>query len=137
LSWRAGCVFALLVLSGCGGGGGGPARVAVSGRVTLDGRADAEGRVRFAPAKGEAGPVASTAVKGGVYRFTTADGPVEGAHDVVFELIPAEAAAPSTTPSAAAGPKGGGVSPFVTIVREAVVDDTGGTVDFELQSPAR
>jgi hypothetical protein len=126
---------------GCGGGPEGPRRIPMSGRVTLDGRADAEGRVRFAPAQGVSGPVASTAVKGGAYRFTSADGPVAGAHQVVFELMPTDAGggtppdASQTGPKPPPGPKGGGASPFRTLIRDAVVTEDSTTLDFELKSP--
>lgn len=126
-------------VSGCGGGSDGPARVPLSGRVTLDGNTSAEGRVRFAPAKGVSGPVASTAVQHGSYRFTRVDGPAAGAHDVVFELIPPESAAAtrSTTPATNTGPKGGGVSPFVTVIEQAVVNTDSTSLDFDLRSPDR
>lgn len=126
---------------GCGGGPKGPTRVPVSGRVTLDGRTDVEGRVHFAPAQGVSGPVASTAVKGGAYRFSSADGPVAGAHQVVFELMPTatSAEAPSNAlpaaPKPPPGPKGGGASPFQTLIRDAVVTSDSSTLDFDLKSP--
>ncbi len=84
--------------------------------------------------------MASTAVKGGAYRFTSADGPVAGAHQVVFELMPSADGAETTSnapsgPKPPPGPKGGGASPFRTLIRDAVVTDGSTTMDFELTSP--
>ena len=125
------CLIALC-LAGCGDAGDGLARLPLSGQVKFDGRSDLSGRIRFAPAKGATGPVASTEVKDGGYQFTRDNGPVAGAHQVVLELAVEDPSAESNP--AASGPKGGWVSPYRTIIRDAVLTEAVTTVNFDLSA---
>ena len=78
--------FALLAasLAGCSSQEG-PARVAVSGRVTLDGQPLASGQIRFLP-QGE-GPAAAAIIHNGVYELPESAGPVPGAQRVEIEAL--------------------------------------------------
>ncbi len=69
--------------------------------MTVNGRTDIVGQIRFHPTKGNEGPIAATVVRNGAYAFTTENGPVVGRQLVVFELmVPADAVAnPVATPT--------------------------------------
>ncbi|NQV29031.1 MAG: hypothetical protein HQ518_32150 [Rhodopirellula sp.] len=78
-----GTVFALMALTAAGcGGGDGLNRVAVSGSVTLDGKAAPHGIIRFVPAPGTEGPVANTMISNGQYNIPRDQGPVPGNYEV-------------------------------------------------------
>ena len=66
--WVALCLLVTTVI-GCGRGG--LQRVIVTGRVTYQGEAIANGEIRFVPTKGTQGPVSGGSIVEGVY---TADG---------------------------------------------------------------
>lgn len=112
---RRSCVWLALgivagVVVGCGEPPPKP-RKALSGKVTVDGRTDFVGQIRFHPTKGNEGPVAATVVRNGSYAFTTENGPVVGRQLVVFELmVPTDAVAtpadslPKPTPAEGEGP---------------------------------
>ncbi|MDA0809747.1 MAG: hypothetical protein O3B68_17255 [Planctomycetota bacterium] len=104
---RIGSVFVLLAVAaaGCGGGGDGLERVAVSGSVTIDGEPVANGVVRFRPAQGTEGPMASTMITGGRYDIPGDQGPVAGEYEVQVQAYedPSAASAP-TTPATPARP---------------------------------
>ena len=68
MRWVALCLLVTTVI-GCGRGG--LQRVIVSGRVTYQGEAIANGEIRFVPTKGTQGPVSGGTIIEGVY---TADG---------------------------------------------------------------
>jgi hypothetical protein len=68
-----GVVLAALAL-GCGDGG----RLAVSGRVTLDGQPLEDGAITFIPVEGNRGPAAGGAIQDGEFQIDAKDGPVLG-----------------------------------------------------------
>jgi hypothetical protein len=72
----------LAVLAGCGGGGKGPPRVAVSGKVTFQGKAVADGQIRFVPKPGTKAPVTVEAIKNGTYDTSPSGGVPVGEHRV-------------------------------------------------------
>jgi hypothetical protein len=75
-------LLAALTVAGCGGGGDGLDRVAVSGSVTLDGKPARHGIIRFIPAPGTEGPVANTTISNGQYNIPQDKGPVAGGYEV-------------------------------------------------------
>ncbi len=77
-------LFAAEMVTGCGGDQG-PARAAVCGSVSLDGRPLASGMIRFIPTGANIGPAAAATITGGVYELPQAAGPVIGAHRVEIE----------------------------------------------------
>ncbi len=97
---RMGSVFVLLAVAaaGCGGRGDGLERVAVSGSVTINGEPVANGVVRFRPAQGTEGPMASTMITDGRYDIPGDQGPVAGEYEVQVQAYedPSAASAPTT-----------------------------------------
>jgi hypothetical protein len=121
-------------LAGCGGSSTGPQRLAVSGAVTIAGQPVAEGSVKFVPSSGTTGPVAAAMIREGRYSLPAAEGPVGGRHEVVIELKPAAAPAPSAT-STNSGPKGGGASN--SVFYQTSVEVTVGTLDLSVEESQR
>lgn len=74
--------LAIIAAAGCRDGSG---RVAVSGKVRVDGQPLASGVIRFVPAHGSAAPVAQAAVENGHYRLDPHHGPFAGPHRVEIE----------------------------------------------------
>ena len=72
-------------LIGCGGSKS-PARVAVHGSVMTTEGFIANGTIRFLPQPGTNGPVATTTVKDGLYRFSADDGPYPGDYKAAVNL---------------------------------------------------
>lgn len=79
------CGLMIVSLTGCGAKAE-PRRVAVRGSVIVDDKLVPEATVRFLPEKGNAGPVATTAVNSGLYNFTNLDGPFPGKYKVSVNL---------------------------------------------------
>ena len=73
------CVLAIVLLVGCGKSSG---RVAFSGVVTHAGQ-PVTGTILLIPMN--KGPVATTSITEGSYRFTSATGPLPGVHEVTIE----------------------------------------------------
>jgi len=73
-------LVAALAATGCGEPGG--SGVAVSGRVTFDGKPVEEGTVTLAPVGDPEAAVVSASIKDGAFRTTRADGPRPGKHRV-------------------------------------------------------
>ena len=67
----------VLLPVGCGGPGG-PARVAVHGKVTVAGQAVPAGSISFVPTDGNTGPAAGGAIEDGQYSIPAQLGPVAG-----------------------------------------------------------
>ena len=79
------CWVVLFLLVGCGESSG---RVALSGNVTVSGT-PLTGEIRFLPdAKG---PMATTEIDNGEYRFTSETGPLPGDYTVIIESVSAAA----------------------------------------------
>jgi hypothetical protein len=74
-----GVALALTVLSGCGGGSSG---VAVSGKVTFNGKPVKEGSISFIPVEGTNGPTAGTSISDGSFSIGREGGPVPGKYRV-------------------------------------------------------
>jgi hypothetical protein len=70
--------------SGCGANQG-PRRVAIEGRIRVDGLPLASGVIRFIPTSATGGPAAVAVVTNGAYSFAADDGPVVGTHRVEIE----------------------------------------------------
>lgn len=70
---------------GCGRGNTGN-RVAVEGKVTLDGTAVEDGAINFVPTAGTKGPSAGGRIQQGQYSLSAADGPVVGNHRVEIRV---------------------------------------------------
>ncbi len=68
---------------GCGDSSG---RVALSGTVTVSG-IPVTGEIRFSPVT--AGPMATTRIENGEYRFTSENGPLPSDYEVIIESVPA------------------------------------------------
>jgi hypothetical protein len=73
-------ILGAVLISGCGGGDG-LERVALSGSVTLNGEPVPNGVVRFAPAAGTEGPMASAMITDGRYQVPRDVGPVAGNYE--------------------------------------------------------
>ncbi len=73
--------LAMVAAGGCGGEKDPYKRVAVSGKVTLDGAPLEAGIITFSPADGS-DPVVSAPVENGSYALTEKDGPQAGLHNV-------------------------------------------------------
>lgn len=71
-------------LLGCGPDG--PTRIALSGKVTQDGKPVAKGAISMVPAAGHRGVAANTAVQQGRYQFTSEDGPGPGPYKVTVQV---------------------------------------------------
>ena len=101
--------FVLLAASvaGCGGGGDQLERVAVSGSVTINGEPVPNGVVRFKPAAGTEGPMASTMITDGQYDIPGDQGPIAGNYEVQVQAYedPNAAAAPASARPAVASDK--------------------------------
>ena len=67
----------LVGLTGCGGSNG-PTRIPLSGKVTQGDQPVKTGAISLAPASGQRGVAANTAIKDGRYQFTREDGPGPG-----------------------------------------------------------
>lgn len=67
-------------LYGCGGSEDGPARVAISGKVSLNGSALAQGTLNFVPVAN--GPACGVNVENGTFSIPQERGPVPGLYDV-------------------------------------------------------
>lgn len=82
LSWLVWpCCLAGLI--GCGGDSG-PKRIALSGKVTQADQPVKQGAISLAPAAGNRGVAANTAIKDGRYQFTSEDGPGPGPYKVTI-----------------------------------------------------
>lgn len=92
----AGFVLLAASATGCGGGDG-LERVAVSGSVTINGEPVPNGVVRFKPAQGTEGPMASTMITDGQYEIPSDQGPVPGNYEVQVHAYEDPSA---TTPTA-------------------------------------
>lgn len=156
---RRSCVWLLLGVVGClvvGCGEPPPKpRKALSGKVTVDGRTDFVGQIRFHPTKGNEGPIAATVVRNGAYAFTTENGPVVGRQHVVFELmVPADAiatpadsspkpatpegvasadAAPDAAPEDAKAPTTLSATAYRSYERDEIIAEQTTTMDFDLK----
>ena len=72
-----------MLLSCCGcAQSNGPVRVAVAGKVTLDGTPIAEGTINLLPASGTKGPTAGAPITDGLYAIAAAKGPCVGRYRV-------------------------------------------------------
>ena len=76
--------FVLVGLAGCGGGDG-PERVVVTGKVTFQGQPLANGEIRFVPTKGTEAPVSGASIAEGAYRADGLGGVPVGTHKVVIQ----------------------------------------------------
>ena len=79
------CGFVLSAVSGCGDSSG---RVAFFGSVTVS-DTPVTGEIRFSPVG--KGPMATTMIENGEYRFTSETGPLPGDYTVIIEAVPAAA----------------------------------------------
>ncbi len=79
------CLAALSIIIGCGGGEG-PERIVVSGKVERGGQPLGNASISYLPADGHQGPAATTGIVDGRYSFTAESGPVAGPHQVVIRL---------------------------------------------------
>lgn len=112
------CVLLLVLFLGCGKSSG---RVAFSGTVTHAGL-QVTGTIRLTPS--EKGPVATTSISGGDYRFTSETGPLPGVHEVTIE-------------TAAQGQKGASAAPVqpLTWTETVTIRVEGGfKTDFALET---
>lgn len=73
-------LLSLVVLAGCGGAASGPARFAVSGSVTYDGKPLPGGAISMEPA--ERGPSASAVIVDGKYTIPASDGIMGGTYTI-------------------------------------------------------
>ena len=87
------CGFVLSAVPGCGNSSG---RVAFSGSVTVSGT-PVTGEIQFLPVV--KGPMATTMIDNGEYRFTSETGPLPGDDTVIIGSVPA-AARKGATPEA-------------------------------------
>jgi hypothetical protein len=78
-------VVLLIAFAGCGDGG--PERVVVAGRVTLNGAPVDNGFIRFFPIKGTAGPMWGAQITDGEYRADGKGGVPVGTHRVEIEAF--------------------------------------------------
>jgi hypothetical protein len=67
-------------------------RVAVYGKVTLDGAPLTSGSISLVPAPSTEGPVANGLISQGTYRFDRSDGPVAGDYQVLVVQAAGESA---------------------------------------------
>ena len=114
------CVLAMVLLVGCGKSSG---RVAFSGTVTHAG-VPVTGTIRLTPST--TGPVATTSITGGAYRFTSETGPLPGVYTVMIE-------------TAVQGQKGAAAAPVQPLMwrQTRTIDAKGGfETDFALETPA-
>lgn len=95
----AGFVLLAASVAGCGGGGDGLERVAVSGSVTINGEPVPNGVIRFKPAAGTEGPMANTMIADGQYNIPGDQGPIAGNYEVQVQAYedPNAASAPTTS----------------------------------------
>jgi hypothetical protein len=94
-------VFAAAGCIGCGSGGDGLNRIAVSGRVEQGGQPLASGAINFLPVEGHDGPAANGIVEDGEYYFSEENGPIPGPHRVVIQQqISGKDLSPTTSPAA-------------------------------------
>ncbi|MES2788639.1 MAG: hypothetical protein V4719_03385 [Planctomycetota bacterium] len=75
-----GCV----VIAGCGSDQSGPQRVAMEGIVTRDGTPLLSGSISLSPQKGHSGPAVNAGIQDGIYRVSSANGPVAGQYEVLI-----------------------------------------------------
>lgn len=76
----------LLPLVGCGGSGGGPTRIPVSGMITVNGKPAPLGIVMMQPAGGASGVGATTGIVDGKYYFNASNGPQPGKYQLIVDL---------------------------------------------------
>jgi hypothetical protein len=85
MTWAAALAISA---AGCGQGGDGLPRQAISGTVKIDGRPLDTGEITFAPNVGD-GPAVGGKIANGAYSIRRADGPVPGPHNVaIFSAMP-------------------------------------------------
>ena len=75
----------LASLAGCGQSG--PEAISVSGKVTFEGQAVENGKIRFLPMKGTTGPVTGARIENGQYQITNKGGVPVGKHRVEIEAF--------------------------------------------------
>lgn len=73
-------------LWGCGPSDPVLQRLPVSGQVTAGANTEFNGAIRFLPDEGNSGPVATTSITKGEYRFDTSNGPIAGKYRI--EIVP-------------------------------------------------
>ena len=78
-------VIASLIISACAGCGesDGATRVAMFGKVSLNGAPVTAGSISLLPADGNDGPTANTTIQDGIYRFSSNNGPIAGAYQIL------------------------------------------------------
>jgi hypothetical protein len=82
---------AVLLLSGCGTNAATSfERVAVQGKVTLDGQPLSDASIRFLPAANTVGPKVTLPVREGIFQADHEQGPVAGLHRVEIVLTDAQ-----------------------------------------------
>lgn len=95
------CIVACC-LWGCGPSEPVLQRLPVSGQVTAGANTELNGAIRFLPDEGNSGPVASTSITKGEYRFDTSNGPIAGKYRI--EIVPLAEGKGSRKLPAAGGP---------------------------------
>lgn len=113
----------LVVSSGCPSSSG-PKRIAVSGKLSVNGQPVPSGTVMARPAEGSTGVGGVGTVADGRYSFDDVSGPEPGKYVLVFNLQSAAKRAPSVSKT----PKGGEVS---DPGNPGGIDMPGGTAQFE------
>ena len=76
-------IFTSAMFSGCGDNDG---RIAVSGRVTLDGIPLEKGQILLVPARDNAGTAAGAVISAGRFRIPANEGPTAGAYEVTITV---------------------------------------------------
>jgi hypothetical protein len=84
---RATMSLVLVVAASAGCDSGGVTRVAVEGRVTLDGKLLERGSIELIPTEGTTGPAAATTIENGEFSIGEGDGPVIGTLRVEIHSI--------------------------------------------------
>ena len=86
----------LLAVAGCGSSASTSLdRIALQGKVTVDGVSAGKGSLTLRPDDATGGPLIRTAVNDGVYSFNRTTGPIVGSYTAVFEPeAPAQAGTP-------------------------------------------
>jgi hypothetical protein len=94
LAVLGGLVAVSLVFAvGCRGSSG-PERVALSGKVTLEGKPVEDGQIRFVPQAGTVAPVTIAAIKNGAYDTAVSGGVPVGTHRVEIRAYDPKEPAP-------------------------------------------
>jgi hypothetical protein len=99
-----------LVATGCGAGGGGLDRKAISGEVTLDGRPLAAGSILFDPEAEGTGTLVGGLIRRGRFEVERAKGPVPGRYVVRIYASSGVQSRP------VAGPPGNASRPMVELI---------------------